>query len=34
MSEIKTIGHCLGKGADGSIWFFCLGCECLAANWC
>jgi hypothetical protein len=27
MSEIKTIGRCLGQGSDGSIWFFCLGCN-------
>ena len=26
MSEIKTIGRCLGQGSDGSIWFFCPGC--------
>lgn len=27
MSEIKTIGRCLGQGSDGSIWFFCPGCN-------
>lgn len=27
MSEIKTLGRCLGQGADGSIWFFCPGCN-------
>jgi hypothetical protein len=27
MSAIKTIGRCLGEGADGSIWFFCNGCN-------
>lgn len=26
MSEIKTMGRCLGEGADGSVWFFCPGC--------
>ncbi|KFE50155.1 DUF6527 family protein [Pseudomonas syringae] len=26
MSKIKSIGRCLGEGADGSIWFFCDGC--------
>jgi hypothetical protein len=26
MSGIKTIGRCLGQGADGSVWFFCNGC--------
>lgn len=24
---IKTIGRCLGEGADGSLWFFCNGCD-------
>lgn len=27
MSAIKTIGRCLGEGADGSVWFFCNGCN-------
>lgn len=27
MSEIKTISKCLGQAADGSIWFFCNGCD-------
>ncbi|MGH8389500.1 MAG: DUF6527 family protein [Pseudomonas sp.] len=27
MSEIKTLGRCLGQGVDGSIWFFCPGCD-------
>ncbi|SDI54833.1 DUF6527 family protein [Pseudomonas abietaniphila] len=27
MSEIKTVGACLGQGAEGSIWFFCPGCK-------
>lgn len=24
---IKTIGRCLGKAEDGSLWFFCPGCD-------
>jgi len=24
---IKTIGRCLGQAHDGSLWFFCKGCE-------
>lgn len=24
---IKTIGRCLGEGEDGSLWFFCSGCD-------
>ncbi|KPY13545.1 DUF6527 family protein [Pseudomonas savastanoi pv. phaseolicola] len=27
MSAIKTIGRCLGMGVDGSVWFFCNGCN-------
>jgi hypothetical protein len=27
MSAIKTIGRCLGEGVDGSVWFFCNGCN-------
>ncbi|PLP87600.1 ammonia monooxygenase [Pseudomonas sp. FFUP_PS_473] len=27
MSEIKTISKCLGQAADGSIWFWCAGCD-------
>lgn len=24
---ITTIGRCLGQGEDGSLWFFCKGCD-------
>ncbi|BBR53535.1 DUF6527 family protein [Pseudomonas putida] len=24
---IKTIGRCLGQASDGSLWFFCNGCD-------
>lgn len=24
---IKTIGRCLGQAHDGSLWFFCKGCD-------
>ena len=24
---IKTIGRCLGQAEDGSLWFFCKGCD-------
>lgn len=24
---IKTIGRCLGRAHDGSLWFFCKGCD-------
>ncbi|MBA6061528.1 MULTISPECIES: DUF6527 family protein [Pseudomonas] len=24
---IKTIGRCLGQAQDGSLWFFCTGCD-------
>lgn len=27
MSEIKTIGRCLGQRIDGAVWFFCPGCN-------
>ncbi|WP_338523380.1 DUF6527 family protein [Pseudomonas batumici] len=27
MSEIKTIGRALGQAVDGSLWFFCDGCD-------
>jgi hypothetical protein len=27
MNGITTIGHCLGQGADGAVWFFCPGCD-------
>lgn len=24
---ITTVGHCLGQGVDGALWFFCRGCD-------